>query len=658
MDRTAFMYSLGIVLCESLEIKKEREGGHTHYRSRLMLDRQDINCLIQMISQVCGCTPERALDILKEEYHKAFDKKMRTGIPGLIIAAVLVLFFLAFELIAKYFAFFSLAVVLGVSAAVVLTSRKREMKNRWIRRDAYGLDVYQAIERMTDVYGKSGFALTNKPLLGLLCICLLFSGLVIALPYLPAMTGMEAATRIKWAKNETDAAEIQAMFLDLKSDQLEKELERSYEYFSRTDDETIVVAAFANRFADSGMVSETFASDMSNRALSNLTNSRISDLPLQLFPEILPRVDEDVLMMFAETVTAQNERNELLCSFIGHFFAERKSTAELLELSSRLGGQVFLNDALGGEDIDTTISRLNETEDHAHQVAVAQAAAGGHTHPNDVLAFLKMAKVHGLKPTECYPNGAKLDWDLTYFALAKYIEEWKDAGKWLPVSISEFPEKLEYRTVPKEKHTLSADFTSIYEDDYEANNALGKAAYEVVLNTEWLEKIPEEKIPMNMNEVNSLLVFNTLYIREGTIRDTSYYQRADSTPNPLAGLSDIPGLDLPELPPYSLNDIEWQRHYPSYAVCQSIDLYDIETGYVNYRFRANIINTPEIPEGVRKRSSSSIYSIGGDIISKYYIATPDVRWTENARQEILQLMEDSNWDIDRAVMLDYLISVE
>ncbi|MBQ2952009.1 MAG: hypothetical protein IJE07_00465 [Clostridia bacterium] len=231
---------------------------------------------------------------------------------------------------------------------------------------------------------------------------------------------------------------------------------------------------------------------------------------------------------------------------------------------------------------DVFVARIAELSDSDRLRCVCMRGAFI-TDPDEVLAYIRFGGSLGFTPTQIYPDGAKID-----LATAKcdYVNETDTINDGLFLVM--------YRTEVKEQfEQLSTE----PDEDYEYNNALGDAAYTVVLDTRALELLPAEMIPEKMEDCTNWIFIDSVWFLCGTLEKTT-----------TTG--------------YTYNESTTIRYIPKYAAVQRVSVFEAETGAWVYSATQELGYPPELP------------AYTGNINAKdYYIGEFNTAWP--AEQEAI-----------------------
>ncbi len=246
----------------------------------------------------------------------------------------------------------------------------------------------------------------------------------------------------------------------------------------------------------------------------------------------------------------------------------------------------------------------------AEEQALLPGLASAITDPDEVLAFLRLAKDAGYTAVQCYPQGALLAWDTT--AYDPYTSS--QAGKlgkrdtFLIVYRTEKPEPFTTLPVAAENTTAwNEDPTADHLENYDPDQDAGAAQFTVVLDTDALDRMPDERIPESLADCDVVVILDTLYVCDGFVR-TSYY-----------GSSGAQGRKK-------------QVDCPTYAAAQSVDVYRVSTGEWLFAAKVNAVYSPAM----------QMKEIEGEV-KEYYLAAPDEAWMAQAREDFLYSLERRNW---------------
>ena len=394
-------------------------------------------------------------------------------------------------------------------------------------------------------------------------------------------------------------------------------------------------AVFSDLLYKENRISQAEVKAIADASLKHIPLSAVtSDYEVRAFESMLSYIDKDLADQLIKAVIDRYGVNKYLTAFLGKNCLHTFDDSGIVKVYENVHEkEIFLNTVFlnaGMEGVSRIVSGYADDDSRKKFLA---SAASGFQKADDVLAFINMADQYGVKPSECYPKGAKIDIDLMHLNSKKASARWMNEGKMLVVSRTEQKEKLEYRLVPPEEYTLGSDFkSSVYDDDYESNQALGMEAFEVVLDTRAMDNMPKDMIPLSVSEIDLILVFDTQYVRCSILRNTEYER---------------PTYDSTEI---TIERIKSQRDYPTYDVMQCADLFNFKTGLVEYTFEFKFIESPEIDTELKLTNGSFIDNTS---LLYEYSAVPDEAWMENAYEKTISIFESVNWNIEKAKIRHY-----
>lgn len=521
-----------------------------------------------------------------------------------------------------------------------------------------------------------------RKLLGILiCIiiiivgCVFFSKFLISTASDPVYD--EIALKIPSADTESEINELIALLSGKNLSETEQiifSLEKAAIKES-TAQERFSIAIFASSLFDKKMISEETAKTVISEMLSSFSPIIITnEFETNAFIKLLDNADSSLTQTLLDLVINKQGYNTSLTSYLGDYFGKKGSPESIISIYNKVNEkETFLNSALNHVSLVVFLNHYSLMQEHAPllsyvhnqlgvnigdlissvsdenlQKTLLISLAPYYELPDDVLSFLHLAGKFNVKPTDCYPNGAKLDWDLTHLNMFKSAENLSENGKFLVISRVEKKEALEFKSVSEDEYTLDS-FISLFDDNYESNTIHGKDAFTVIMDTKALEMMPVEIIPTTISELNSILLFDTQYLRDGTICHTDYTYSIGQSPI-LEQESQITG----------------QKHYPAYSVVQRADIYNLRSGSIEYCFDLNIIDRPEVDTSdnisdLFSNAQSGLLidygllteSSNKNDIEYLYCAIPDEEWIVNTRLEVLSLLEKANWSIFNAELIHY-----
>ncbi len=445
------------------------------------------------------------------------------------------------------------------------------------------------------------------------------------------------ALALRTSESEKEYIDLLSHIEGMNEETLKNTLEKVEEKVKAASSNNVYFAhaVFYDLLYKENRISQADAKAIAASSLERLPLSAVtSEYEVKAFESMLSYIDKDLADQLIKAVIDRYGLNQYLTAFLGSYCIRAFDESEIVKVYENVHEKQIFLDAVfleaGMEGVSKIASGFADDDSRKKFIV---SAASGYQKADDVLAFIHMADKYGVKPSECYPKGKKIDIDLMHLNSKEASDRWVHDGKMLVVSRTEQKEKLEYKVVPPEEYSLESDFTStLYDDFYESNQSLGMEAFEVVLDTNAMDNMPKEMIPLSVSEVGLILVFDTQYVRCSILRNTEY-----------------------EMPTYNstgitIEKITSQRHYPTYDVMQCVDLFNFKSGLLEYTFEFKFIEPPkDVKEGEVVNNSF----VDNSTVLYMYSAVPDEAWMEDAYEKTISIFESVNWDIEKAKIRHY-----
>lgn len=678
MEPTVFKKLLTLILQNSFSTTVKRSNSHTQFSGKSTLSDSEMDFFLNKLAIINGTSPDKTLEEFNRIKSAAFEKKIKhRGIWFLPIILILGIAISAIIMKSISFLAFWLALFcFGCLIVYIKNSKNRKVLKIWKNRPDNPNALNDTVNEMAEVYKNTALSACNPliiiALIGAIAVAFYCVTALAPDPIVRDPVYKELSLKLESADSESEFETLLALTDEKTLEETEKivtMLQQDAQENS-TYGKRFAIAIFADTLLAENKITEETAEIVIADMLSSFSSAIISNqFESEAFIKLLEHTDLALTEKLLDGVLSKRGENEFLTSCLGDYYGKKMSLDDIIFVYNQMENKgVFLESVLKYVDIKDILnnySMIQETEDLLAYIQKNMKSevqellkelpddesrkelliylAPGYQIPDEVLSYIRLAKEYGVTPTECYPNGAKLDWDLTHLNIYDFADTLSDDGKLLILRRTEKKEELEYKTVPRSDYTLGDDFVSLYDEIYESNFALGKDAFDVFLDTEALEMMPENMIPYQISELDTILLLDTLYVRDGTIQDTDYkYEIGKST-----ALTDI-------------SQITSQKHYPAYSVIQSIAIYNLHSGLTEYIFNANVIYRPDHSYSAPQVNyfSSGLYvdhSIYyGNDISTLYCAVPDNEWMEAQRSEILSLLEASEWSVFIAELTHYM----
>lgn len=274
----------------------------------------------------------------------------------------------------------------------------------------------------------------------------------------------------------------------------------------------------------------------------------------------------------------------------------------------------FLRAGMGSVTLDEAETLIAGEKEH--RTLLIRAMADAFTQVDDVLAFLRLAKEHGVSAAECYPDGAAVTLDTARWDpyASKQANGLGKRDTFLVLRRQEKPEPYTTFVVPEERETgRSKELPSLY-DDYDPDAETGAAQFTVTLEASVLDRMPPERIPLTLADCDALVILDEWYFCDGYVRFTRSVTDKDG---------------------------RWKHRQidsPSFGVCQEIAVYNRPSGDWLFSYRENVISSPAMLE----ENLSSTDPLDWNP-ADHYLAAPDAAWLNDAYADFLFALERRGW---------------
>lgn len=506
------------------------------------------------------------------------------------------------------------------------TAKKTRMRRIWQEREPGGVGVAGALKHMYLTALHSSLAAADKVRLGIMLAAL---ALLAVLWVMPEPAPSAAKTVAAKVGEITSGDAVLADALALLPEGLDgiETARQAMKYTVHGSDEEFLLAALMWRHieADNHLSINDYATGAAGTPLYDvLTNTAPAQIDnpeeiaaLALLLKYAGTHQEKALTHFLQ----QSALPEGLLNAFGSAMQADHTLPELLSLCNEIAAAghdpvSFLATYAQQLTLSEATQLIAQTGD-AHRPLLIRAYAPALTAPDDVLAFIRLAKTYGLSADECYPEGAVLDLDTTRWDpyTSSRAASLGNRDTFLILRRTEKLEPFTTFVVPEEQETgRNEPLPSDMYGDYDPDASLGAAQYTVVLDTAALDSMPPECIPQTLEACNALVFLDNWYFCDGYVRFTR-------------SVTD--------------NNGGWKHRQidtPCFGVCQEIAVYSAKSGDWLFSVKENVVNSPamlddELPtKDVLEWNSAD-----------HYIAAPDEAWMAEARAEFLKALERRGW---------------
>ena len=253
-----------------------------------------------------------------------------------------------------------------------------------------------------------------------------------------------------------------------------------------------------------------------------------------------------------------------------------------------------------------TAASLCAMEDDPQRSLLLEAAGISFQDTDEILQYISSCMQMGVKPSACYPEGVMLSLDLSNLNQHAVSRADIDQTKLLVLS------RTEETPQPSEIIILEAS---------DHNNHPDPEDCKVQLETAWMDTIPAEYIPSSLEELNTILLMDNQYYRDGTITVESTAAVGEMTGNPST------------------------KEYRTYSTVQVNSCFDWPSQSLLYSFSGHYTAPPEIPEEDKKEINYGFVMTPG-MVQKYYKADMDPVWASDNMQEHLNVLAQNGWNTE------------
>lgn len=500
------------------------------------------------------------------------------------------------------------------------TAKKNRMRKLWNGRKSGEEGVAEALRAMFAVSLRSPFAAADRIKMIVMLAVLALSAAVWALPEDASSAARNVADKVG---EVTGGKAVMADALAMLPEGLEglETLQSAMRYTAHGSDEEFLLAALMLMHSEAeGLqvgddVTEAVASALENTVPAQIDTPEETDA-LGL---VLRHAGKDKQQAAFTRFLQQKTLPEGQLSAFGAAMQAECTLPELLALCDEIAaaGHDPLNFLRAGmKAVTLAEAEALLAEEAAHRALLLRAMADAFTELDDVLAFLRLAKAHGVSAAECYPDGAAITLDTSRWDpyTSKQANGLGQRDTFLVLHRREKPEPYTTVVVPEEEETgRSHDLPDLY-DDYDPDADAGAAQFSVTLEVSVLDRMPEERIPLTLAECDALVLLDEWYFADGYVRFTR-----SSTDN----------------------DGRWKHRQidsPSFGVCQEIAVYNRPSGDWLFSYRENVITSPAMLE----ENLSTIDPLEWNP-ADHYLAAPDENWMADAYADFLFALERRGW---------------
>lgn len=629
--------ALSIAISNSIKVTREHLGGNTYRVTRRFTTNENISVGMMLYAvQKRKEEPEKAALYLKQRIERGVQGEGGGSFWFLIPIAVGILTMLALgkapDSVQKYSAPLFLIVGALVFAAIhLLNARKRRANKIWASRETNADGVLKALNSMDETLNGSVWAAASKPVLAICLVGVLCLGGYMILDSWPDPAHVQLSAMVgDHSVSYVDCGE----FIQDKDGKVgssgQKTLKKAWENAENDAMARFDLAVVAVNAIPQGFDAET-AAGYAKTVLAELDAGIASD-----------KARFDQVSKLLET--APEAADDRLLKVLAEICAKRVSKAE--RIIRQFWGEIplqklltFRRELIGEKKPEAAdmLVRLYAKEKNLEQVradltsvpedellALTQIYGSNYTALDDVLAFIRLSGELGIKPSECYPEGVKLNLHTSHF---KYVEAELSEdqtlagllGSYLVISRTEAEEPFEKKAVPMSRWAYGNMENPMYPDDYEGNTSRGDAAYTVVLETGMMDHMAPENIPETFAECQVLLVIDQFYTRCGFIRNTQYTETKIVT-----GQWDI----------------------PAYLNCSSMAFFLPESGDMLYMLDWEVSDYPQLPQ-----KQFDHYFFSDNELQENYLVRIDPAVAARMREELQQAMSSRALKTPLEIML-------
>ena len=392
----------------------------------------------------------------------------------------------------------------------------------------------------------------------------------------------------------------------------------------------VLTAVLAAQMAWDGKLSGECAHLIVSDVLAQMPISSQWEKPLQdALPELLACLSPEEL---ATVLTAADiaSSDTALQDRLGDLAKGRLSLPQLAEvyrdrLAAKKPADRLAMRALSGRTQEAVVAALAAETDMERRAALARAYGKTLSLPDDVLTYLAEARAVGVSAVECYPTGAQVTWDLSSLApigIPRRVSG--EAPRYLVVRMIEKAEAFEYRDVPvgvgMDEWYYDGAFTLVYE----SNDGHWMEAVTVRIDTEAMDLIPTEFLPTAVAEIDALVVLDTQYQANGTLRVMIYNSKNSQNVA-----------------------VSSYRDYRTYKVVQRLDVYSAKNQRWIYTFDSQTTEN----SGLEKNSDGYNRMPSDQEMQAACIPVPDYVWMQERRTWLLDGLQECGGDLWQAIEL-------
>lgn len=507
---------------------------------------------------------------------------------------------------------------------MLCTAKSARMRSLWNSRKSGAEGVAEALRAMNLTALRSAFAAVDRVKIIVMVAVLALSAAVWALP---ENTPSEAKKVADQAGEITAGKAVMADALALVPQGQEgvETLRQAMRYTAHGSDEELLLAAlmWMHIEADHSLPMSDYATGSAGKpmydVLENTAPGQIDNPEEIAALAVLLRYAGAHRELALTRFLQQKPLPEGVLAAFGAAMQEGRTLPERLALCDEIAAAghdplPFLRAGMGSVTLDEAETLIaGET---GHRMLLIRAMADAFTQVDDVLAFLRLAKEHGVSAAECYPDGAAVTLDTACWDpyASKQANGLGKRDTFLVLRRQEKPEPYTTFVVPEERETgRSKELPSLY-DDYDPDAETGAAQFTVTLEASVLDRMPPERIPLTLADCDALVILDEWYFCDGYVRFTRSVTDKDG---------------------------RWKHRQidsPSFGVCQEIAVYNRPSGDWLFSYRENVISSPAMLE----ENLSSTDPLDWNP-ADHYLAAPDAAWLNDAYADFLFALERRGW---------------
>lgn len=518
---------------------------------------------------------------------------------------------------------FALGAVLAFAVLIYLLNGARHARVRKLWADR--TDTALCLKAMHEVELGSVFAAVNKLWALLALLAALACGVLAVLPEPPPTEAELLAAKVgEVTKGEAVLADALAI-LPEGEDGLDVARQAMKYTVQGSDEEFLLAALTWMHIEDNAQLGLSdyavgTASDAAREALESTKLSQI-DNPEEMsaLALLLGRVDGPSQEAFFRRALRENALSGELMTVLGTGLRSGRDDATLLLLADEIRGAGYDPRGFVQAALPTlTVARVTEivaAAEAEQRGAILRGAAPAITEVDEVMAFIRLAKEHGVSAEECYPQGALLTWDTTRYnpVTSNLSPKLGKRDTYLIIRRWEKPEPFTSIAVPETDRTAyDASLPVMLHHDYDPDAELGAAQFTVVLETAVLDAMPEERIPESIAACDALVILDGWYQCDGYVRSSRHtsMQQASKT---------------------------HQVDIPTYGALQMISVYNVASGEGLFSVKQKVSYSPAMTGGEARRSMDEW------ALEDNYIAAYDESWMDEAYKDFLFSLIRRNW---------------